>query len=253
LIVGGNPFSGVSHQGTERDWEMRDYYTGERIKATWRECEELGISACVARADNHIMRLRREYLNEGGKIVWLAQSAPEMASLESNIRSAQTFGAAAVFIHGGVVDKHFQAGTLDELRKPLALIRELGMAPGIAAHIPDTHRKAVEIKLDFDFHMLCFYNLVGRQGQLHAAYSKEDERFQEEDRQRAAKLLKELERPCLAYKILAAGRNDPEPSFRFAVEHMKPADAIVFGVFTKDRKDMIREDVRLAMEFMRAK
>ena len=32
LAVGGNPFSGFSHQGADRDRRMRWYYTAERIK-----------------------------------------------------------------------------------------------------------------------------------------------------------------------------------------------------------------------------
>ena len=32
LIVGGNPFSGNSHWSNERDWEMRDFFKGEKIK-----------------------------------------------------------------------------------------------------------------------------------------------------------------------------------------------------------------------------
>ena len=39
FILGGNPSSGFSHQGVERDREMRRYYTAERIKATWKEAE----------------------------------------------------------------------------------------------------------------------------------------------------------------------------------------------------------------------
>ena len=33
LIVGGNPFSGFSHQGLARDAEMVRYFTAQRIKA----------------------------------------------------------------------------------------------------------------------------------------------------------------------------------------------------------------------------
>jgi hypothetical protein len=251
LIVGGNPFSGISHQTDSRDWEMRDYYTAQRIKETWKECEKVGINACVTRLDNHMMRLRREYVNEGGKLLWIGQTAPEMASLENNIRSARTFGASAVFIQGATTDKYFKEGRAEELRKPLALIRELGMVPGIAAHDPDVHRRAQDMRLDIDFHMVCFYRVQGRQGQIYAP-NDPDERFVPEDREIAGKLLKELIKPCLAYKILAAGRNDPKEAFRFAFAHAKPTDAVVVGVFTKDKPDMIAENVRLTVEAIKA-
>ena len=37
FIIGGNPFSTVSHQGQARDLEMRQRYTTARIKATLAE------------------------------------------------------------------------------------------------------------------------------------------------------------------------------------------------------------------------
>ena len=40
LIIGGNPFSGVSHQGADRDRDMMRWYTVGRIKATLREVRE---------------------------------------------------------------------------------------------------------------------------------------------------------------------------------------------------------------------
>ncbi len=251
LIVGGNPFSGISHQTDARDREMRDYYTAARIKAVWKECERRGINACVARMDNHIMRLRQEYVNEGGKLLWIGQTAPEIASIENNIRAAKVFGATAVFIQGGAVDRHFREGKAEELRKPLALIRELGMVPGIASHYPDNHRRARDMKLDADFHAVCFYRVEGRQGVIYGP-NDPDERFVPEDREKAAALLRELERPCIAYKIMAAGRNDPEEAFRFAFAHAKPTDAVMVGVFVKDKKGMVAENVRLAIEAMKA-
>ena len=41
LIIGGNPFSGFSHQGPGRDDEMLDYYTIDSIKETLRRAEAI--------------------------------------------------------------------------------------------------------------------------------------------------------------------------------------------------------------------
>ena len=40
LCIGGNPFSGFSHQGSERNRQMLEYHTPERIHATLREAAE---------------------------------------------------------------------------------------------------------------------------------------------------------------------------------------------------------------------
>lgn len=50
LAIGGNPFSGFSHQGAARDREMRGYYTAARIKAALRKAEAAGITTLFARA-----------------------------------------------------------------------------------------------------------------------------------------------------------------------------------------------------------
>ena len=247
IAVGGNPFSGIGHQDAALDKAMKDYYTAARIKETLFQCEELGINTAFLRADNHIMRLLHEYWNEGGTIQWFAQHAPERADLLGNIRQAKGAGATACYLHGGVTDSWQEAGALDQAREPLALIRELGMVNGVAGHQPKTHRAAAAMGLDFGFHMVCFYNLTGRRGKIDVA-DPDAERFRVDDREKAAALVGELGRPCAAYKILAAGRNDPREAIPFAVRHLKPADICVIGVFPKGRPTEIRDDIDIFCE-----
>jgi hypothetical protein len=66
LVIGGNPFSGFSHQSLQRDAEMRAWYTDERIIATLFEAEALGLSTCLMRGDDHITRVLAEYWRRGG-------------------------------------------------------------------------------------------------------------------------------------------------------------------------------------------
>ena len=58
LTIGGNPFSGFSHQGGERDRQMKSYYTGERIKQALRKATP-GTRIVLA----------------GGKLVWRYEAA----------------------------------------------------------------------------------------------------------------------------------------------------------------------------------
>ena len=104
VILGGNPFSGFSHQTPERDQEMVKYFTTARIKETIRQAEALGVTTFLGRVDKHIRRMLMEYWDEGGKIQWLAQTAPEFASLPGNIAGAISTGATAIYLHGGQMD-----------------------------------------------------------------------------------------------------------------------------------------------------
>ena len=74
FILGSNPFSGFSHQGTERDVEMKRWYTVARIKETLFEAERLGITTLIARTDFHVIRMLLEYRDAGGKLQWFAQT-----------------------------------------------------------------------------------------------------------------------------------------------------------------------------------
>src|SRR5690348_9192906 len=97
LIIGGNPFSGNSHCSSEQDSDMMNYFTVDRIKATLFECERQGLTAMQSRGDRHIMRMLREYRNEGGKLHWITQIASELSDLKTNIR--QIAGAGAIGIY----------------------------------------------------------------------------------------------------------------------------------------------------------
>jgi len=239
LIIGGNPFSGNSHFSPELSKEMKEYYTPERIKAALKEASRFGVNAILARADANIMGVLREYWKEGGSIrIWFAQHAPEKPSVIENIDEAAEAGAKAVYIHGGVVDKMFAKGELEKIWPWLEHIKEKGLLAGMAAHRPEVHLAAHEMKLPVDFYCQCFYNLTIR-----------GENYLPEDRDMAVQTVRQLRKPVIAYKIMAAGRNEPTEAFRYAFSHLRPGDAVCVGVFPKHRPREIEQDATLTREF----
>jgi hypothetical protein len=68
LCLGGNPFSGFSHQSPERDQQMRDYFTPEVIWETLAFAERSGINTLSARVDNHFISALAGYWRRGGTI-----------------------------------------------------------------------------------------------------------------------------------------------------------------------------------------
>ena len=61
LCIGGNPFSGFSHQSPER------------IHEVLRSAEKHGINTFFGRTDDHIFNVLGDYWQEGGQIQWFAQ------------------------------------------------------------------------------------------------------------------------------------------------------------------------------------
>ncbi len=243
FLLGSNPFSGFAHQTPEASAEMVHYYTVARIKETLRQAEALGITALVARADNHIIRTLMEYRDEGGALKWIAQTCPGVGPTEKVARMAIDGGAGAVFIHGGVMDHAFANDDFDDPLKGIERMREAGLPVGIAGHNPDVHTWAEE-NLDLDFYMCSYYNAAHRDksAELQSGMA---EWFHDADRQRMAETIRGLSKPAIHYKVMAAGRNDPAEALGFAARAMRPTDAVCVGVFTRDKPDMLAEDVRL--------
>lgn len=249
LILGGNPFSGNSHQSPERDREMIRYFTSARIKAIFREAEALGINTFLGRADKHIVRLLAEYWDEGGTIQWIAQTCPEFGSPLAGANAAIRGGAHAVYIHGGQMDFLLANNRLEEAVEAVQRIQEAGLPAGIAAHKPDAQVWANE-HLKLDLHMCSYYNPSPRDKDAahHAGLA---EIYDPLDRDRMVSIIPSLKAPAIHYKIFAAGRSDPAEAFRFVKGHLRPQDAVCVGVYPKDKQDMLAEDVSLFEECLK--
>ncbi len=243
LLLGSNPFSGYSHQGVARDREMVRFYTVARIKETLFEAERVGITALVGRADHHVMRFLLEYWEEGGKLAWLAQTCPAVGPSEFCARMAIEGGASACHIHGGVMDHLVAQGKADEVKRAVDLLKEHGLPVGIAGHNTKVFEWA-EKNLNIDYYMCCYYNPSGRDEDpehVHGAV----ETYLEEDRRAMIALIRTLSRPVIHYKILAAGRNDPEEAFACCGRGLRPQDMVCVGIYSKDDPGMLRKDVAL--------
>jgi len=244
FILGSNPISGFSHQSLEADNRMMRYFTTDRIKSILREAESLGVNTLIARADHHIMRVLMEYWDEGGSIQWFAQTCPELGSIERGVTNAVRGGAVACHIHGGVMDHLLAQGRTREVAPAVAMMRDAGIAAGIAGHNPDVFRWANNAALDVDYYMCCYYNPTSRDDDPeHAPGAKEW--FRQEDRQIMADTIATLSRPAIHYKVLAAGRNDPQDAFNFVAQHLRPNDAVCVGVYTEHNPHMLAHDLAL--------
>ena len=250
VILGSNPFSGFSHQGVEADLEMKHYFTTAHIKATLRQAEELGLTTFIGRADHHIMRVLFEYWDEGGTLQWLAQTCPELGTIERGVQNAINGGAKACYVHGGVMDHLLATGKLDEVPPAIAMIKDAGLLAGVAGHNPAVFRWAEE-QLDVDFYLCAYYNPIPRvkSGEHVAGF---DEQYLPEDREAMAATIAGLSKPAIHYKVLAAGRNDPREALIFVARHLRPRDAVCLGIFSKHHQQMLAEDIRILDEALNA-
>lgn len=249
LIIGGNPFSGFSHQSPQRDAEMREFYTDARVQATLRQAEALGIDTFLGRADGHIAGILKSYWAQGGAIRWVAQTASEAPTQPDGARFAVDAGCKACYIHGGRMEYMLANGLEDEIVETIRIIKDAGLPAGVAGHIPDIFTWA-EAHLDLDFYMCSYYNPSPRDRQ---PWHDPDvaEQYRVEDRDRMLARIGTLSRPVIHYKVLAAGRTDPREGIAFAARQMRPGDAMCVGVYTRDSPGMIAEDIGYFEEGLR--
>ena len=81
---------------------------------------------------------------------------------------------------------------------------------------------------------------------------REPETYDDADRARACTVIRSVAKPCLAFKVLAAGRKPKEEgglreAFEYVLGHIKPTDALVVGMFPK-HSDQIAENAALVRE-----
>jgi hypothetical protein len=77
--------------------------------------------------------------------------------------------------------------------------------------------------------------------------------FLETDREEMSKVILQVRKPCLAFKVLAAGRltqkpQDLEQAFRDVFGEIKKGDGIIVGMYPK-HADEIAENARLTVKY----
>lgn len=254
LIIGGNPISGNSHITHEISEEMADYFTAENVKRTLFRCEECGINTMQLRGDKHIFRVLREYYNDGGKMNFIAQTASETHPFEANLGRIVDAGAMGIYLHGTLTDALFKDGNYAEIEQRLIKIRRTGKLVGLGTHIPEVIEYAEEHGWDLDFYMACVYNLskIKRVSSEITGKMNAGEPFDDEDKPIMYKTIRSASKPCLAFKILGAGRKcesteTVRAAFQEAFDNIKPTDAVVVGMFPKS-KDQVYENAKIVRE-----
>ncbi len=246
LILGANPFGGYSHQNPERDREMRTYYTVERIQETWGRAEAAGITTMITNNETpHVLQAVQEYLGAGGALQWIAQvNLREKNDMVQAIDEVVEIGCKALYFHGALVDDAYRRQDAAVIRNWCEYARSRGVPAGVAGHAPEAHLWANSLGVT-DFHAVCFFNC----GSLHTGGG---ERFRLADMIRAVDAIRQIQKPCIGYKIMGAGRIDARMAFEYAFENIKPTDVVNVGMYRGDKDAIVEENVALATEILGA-
>jgi len=238
LVIGGNPFSGFSHQSRQRDREMRGYFTNERIHQALRDAEAAGINTAFMRTDDHIVGMLREYRRAGGTIQWFAQIVYDERDDDVHRRwigEAGELGAAGMYLHGGATDYWHARGRFDLFHEALERMRGFGSPGGFAGHRPEAHAW-VRDHVKPDFQMCAHYNPTDRTAA--PGHSGVGENWDPRDRAAMLDVIATLPCPAVHYKVFAGGNRPIDEAFETLGRCVRENDVVCIGVFCKDDPDM---------------
>jgi len=154
-------------------------------------------------------------------------------------------GCKALYFHGALVDQAYAEQDGEKLRRWSAYARAAGVPVGVAGHASQAHLWVDSLDI-VDFHAVCFFNC----GSLHVGLG---EKFNLADIFLATEAIQRIQKPCIAYKIMGAGRIDPRMAFEYALERIKPGDVVNVGMHRGDKEDMVAENARLVGEILDVK
>ena len=247
LICGGNLISGYAHA---RDLIyasplVKAYNTDEKILDTLQSCEENGINTVIADPRETPIRVFQRYWKErGGKIQWFSESYPQPSDVESTIQKAIDSGASAVYVQGACGDDLVREGHVETLGKAIDFIKSNGLPAGIGGHRLEVIVASEKAGLNPDFYMKTLNSNKYWSARPDEEYSDNNWAYTPEE---TVEFMKTVEKPWIAFKVLAAGAIHPRQGFRYAFDN--GADFVVAGMFDFQ----VREDVILTRDILSKK
>jgi hypothetical protein len=244
---------------------MREYYTDERVVQFLLNCEKAGINAWqtgIMSRTLHLMDLARD---AGCNMHWIPVADPwQMAPGDSwdtseaaVLQSVQLLAKKkpiAIAHHGEVSDVLYRNGKLERIRTFLNAVHDLGTVAGVSTHNPAVIEAVEEKGWPADFYMACFYfrSRTTEEFVKEIGVEQVGETYLASDPPRMCKVIRQVPKPCLGFKFLAAERRCGTPkqvreAFEYAYQNIKPTDAVIAGMFNKF-SDQLAENVGLARE-----
>jgi len=258
LIIGGNPIYGYSHFNKMLSQHQTQWHTPERVVELLKRCEECGLNTWQnSYAERTLSDLER-YRAEGGMMHWLCLGKPDWDRHPERIDDAARYHPIGIAPHGALNERLHRAKRYGVLTDLLKRIRDQGVLVGLSAHDPTLVEESEERGWDVDYYMCSFYYLTRPRDEQRAILGEHlplGEIYLPSDPPRMFQAIQATAKPCLAYKILAAGRRIRSPNevrrcFEEAFANIKPTDAVIVGMY-QPFNDQVAENAALVRELGR--
>jgi len=247
MLLGGNLLTHYTHS---RDLKYvytltAHYNTDDKIMETLALAEKHGINTVSMHNPPAPMAVLRKYRKQGGKIQWIiCPTAPIQADMQPYTDQVKSLvegdGCEAIYVWGVHADALAQQGKMDLLAKAVEIAKDFGVASGVGAHDLRVIEECEKAKVPADFYIKTFHHHKYPSGpkadQIRGPYN-ENPGYWCADPQKTIEVMSTVEKPWIAYKIMAAGAIPPADAFPYALDN--GADHILVGMFDFE----IAEDV----------
>lgn len=259
LIAGANPIYGYSHFNYVYSAHMGEYHTTERVLSFLKELERAGVNTWQASWSERLETDWLRYKEMGGKLQLLVLSRPgfnEQPEMAARAAKLKPMGMAQ---HGSTTNRLWDAGQFEQSRDYLKRIRDTGAMVGLSCHNPLEVEHAEEKGWDVDYYMTSLYYIMRPRAEFEKILGPHlplGEIYLPSDPPRMLETIRKASKPCLAYKVLAAGRTVDSPDqvkkrMDVALQGIKPNDAMIIGLYQRFN-DQIGQTAQFAREILNA-
>jgi hypothetical protein len=260
LIIGGNPIYGYSHFNRLLSEHQKSWHSPERVVELLKRCERAGINTWQNSYAERTLQDLERYREAGGKMNWLCLGKPDWDEHPEHLDDAAKHKPIGIAPHGALAERLHRQDKLGTLKDLLKRIRDKGVLVGLSAHNPALIELAEEKKWDVDYYMCCLYYLTRPREEFQKLLGDDlpiGEIYLPSDPPRMFKVVQAVEKPCLVYKVLAAGRRigsaaEVKRCLETAVSNVKKTDAFIVGMY-QQFGDQVGDNATTVRELCTAK
>jgi hypothetical protein len=259
LIIGGNLIGGWSHARDlmYTDKLFKSYNTEAKIFETLELAQECGINAIQidASAWDTVLKYSK---HRTAKLQVIANPGltANKTEMKEKIKRLVDLGATLLYPHGGATDAHFMnGGKIDVLGQAVDLIKAQGVPAGVGCHSLDVVVASEKNNINPDFYVKTFHldrywsaTPKNRRKEFDWMQMHADDHDANSDNmwcnnpKETAAFMETVEKPWIAFKVMAAGAIPPRTAFPYAFRH--GADFVLAGMFDFQ----VETDVKIAIE-----
>jgi hypothetical protein len=180
----------------------------------------------------------------------------DKARMDETIKRQIDLGATMLYSHGGVTDSHMMnGGSTDVIAQMIDLIKAQGVPAGVGGHSLNMPVACERDKVGADyyvktFHMDRYWSATPKEHRVEydwmrgnaSDHNLNNDNMWCNDPEETAAFMETVEKPWVAFKVMAAGAIKPQMAFPHAFRN--GADFIIAGMFDFQ----VESDVKIALE-----